>query len=545
MTEAIVVVALAALGLALLTLGVLELIWPSQPRRRRRASAPGTERRLAPAATGAAREPGRPIERAAPADAPTEGAASEPPIERLLRAQAEPAARRASARERSAPSGPGDRAAPAEAPPADGTPAARAEPPATRGGAPGARAPADPAPTPVAPSVAPDREALSRGAGPAEPAEPPAEGTVGRDAGEPGPSTAVERVTRRWEEGRFSEVVREGTELLAGDGVGPAERARLWGLVGLARQALGEPEGARAAFEEAMAAAPAADRPGWARYLASLALGMGQALLERAAGDAEPETRVATVRAAIQWLEDGLAASPDDADLREALDGARAALWDAYEQAATALTQRQAHAEARHLLREALADERCPPARQAAFRERLAAAASAEIGQLTADAIRRMQEGHEAEALAALARAEALFAQAPADGLPARRRQELERRLWWGYTKLGIRRVDAERWEEALEPLLHALGFEGVGPERHDETRRPLVRALEGLVDARAALVRRLLDEGQHDEAAAHVDRLDTALRAALDRGVRREDLGRAFGRAQPLFERLGRRPPA
>src|SRR5207245_2507869 len=142
----------------------------------------------------------------------------------------------------------------------------------------------------------------------------------------------------------------------------------------------------------------------------------------------------------------------------------------------------------------------------ATFREMLAATFGGEVGQLTADAIRRMQEGKEEECLAALDRAETLLGTIPEEGIAPKRRQELERRLWWGYTKLGIRRVDGGMWEEALEPLLRALNFQGVGADRQEETRGPLIRALDAIVDARSPLIQRLTDEGDRDGALRTCD---------------------------------------
>src|SRR2546422_9282740 len=107
-----------------------------------------------------------------------------------------------------------------------------------------------------------------------------------------------------------------------------------------------------------------------------------------------------------------------------------------------------------------------------------AAPLGGEVGRLAADASRRMQEGKEEECLAALDRAETLLGTVPEEGIAPKRRQELERRLWWGYTKLGIRRVDGGMWEESLDPLLRALGFQGVGADRQEGKRRPAVRAL-------------------------------------------------------------------
>src|SRR5437667_350328 len=196
------------------------------------------------------------------------------------------------------------------------------------------------------------------------------------------------------------------------------------------------------------------------------------------------------------------------------------------------------------LARRAQADEDCPPPVQASFREMLAATFGGEVGQLTADAIRRMQEGKEEECLAALDRAETLLGTIPEEGIAPKRRQELERRLWWGYTKLGIRRVDGGMWEEALEPLLRALNFQGVGADRQEETRGPLIRALDAIVDARSPLIQRLTDEGDRDGALVTCDKLWAFLRTAMERGIGKDELGPALEKTQQLFERLGKRKP-
>ncbi len=348
-----------------------------------------------------------------------------------------------------------------------------------------------------------------------------------------------------WERKQHAVVEREATAALEKGGLSAGETARLWGLIGLARQEQGDVNGARGAFEEAIMAAPVEDRPAWQRHMAQLALHAGQALLARAeSGAGDGGERIDTLRTAIAWFESGITVAAGDETLRDALTTARAALWSTYEEAATTLLQRQEFHVARRLLREAQADEDCPPAVQASFREMLAATFGGEVGQLTAEAIRRMQEGKEEECLATLDRAETLLGTIPEEGIPAKRRQELERRLWWGYTKLGIKRVDGGMWEEALEPLLRALGFQAVGADRQEETRGPLLRALEGIVDARSPLIQRLTEDGDRAGALLLCDKLWAVLRTALERGIGKDELGSALGRTQQLFERLGQRKP-
>src|SRR5262249_21856686 len=182
---------------------------------------------------------------------------------------------------------------------------------------------------------------------------------------------------------------------------------------------------ARTALEEAIMSAPVEDRAAWQRHMAQLALHAGQALLARVqAGAGDAGERIDTLRAAIAWFESGLTVAADDETLHDAVRTARAALWP--EEAATALLQRQECHVARRLRGEAQAEEACPPPVQASFREMLAATFGGEVGQLTADAIRRMQEGKEDECLAALDRAETLLGTIPEEGSAPERRQELE-----------------------------------------------------------------------------------------------------------------------
>ena len=150
-----------------------------------------------------------------------------------------------------------------------------------------------------------------------------------------------------------------------------------------------------------------------------------------------------------------------------------------------------------------------------------------------------MQGGREAEALESLKRAEVVLAAIPADALPPTRRDEVDQRLWWGYAELGSRRLEAGDYEEALDPLIHALRFESIGPERQAETRAAIVRALEGIAAMRAMSIRRLADAGCRDEAVEGAEDLRKLLRDCVDLGVSETDLWAAYTRILRLSDEL------
>lgn len=395
-----------------------------------------------------------------------------------------------------------------------------------------------------------DAEAVGAGASgaPEEEDPPPSEREAPPMPSPPSvPRSPVEQCYALYEGEQFRDVVTQGALALEAVASGALDMdspdlGKLWGVMGLARRALGDYVGARVAFQEAMAVAPRAHRGAWERHLAALALDVGRQLLAQAqtAGATDAEERVSTLYAAITWFDRGVAAAPRDDTLHEAAAAARAALWPTYERVTGELIQRQEYHAARRLLTEALTDADCPENLQKTFSELLVATHSGEVGQLTAEAIRRMQEGREAEALTTLDHAEELLSTIADDGIPDKRRQELERRLWWGYTKVGIRRLESGLYEEALEPLLHALGFSSAGAARLEETRGPVVRALEGLVVARSLLIEQLAEDGDRAAARAAGERLRAVLRAAMERGVTRVELIEVLVKADEVFERLG-----
>ena len=359
----------------------------------------------------------------------------------------------------------------------------------------------------------------------------------------------VDRCFTLYQEHRYADVVTVATAALADDAPAarrPAdgkEAAALWSVVALAQQGLGDQAGARAALEAAIATAPETDRVTYQRQLATLALGVAQDLIASAGAHVAPdsENRVSALREALAWLEGGRAAAPGDAALRELATTAETLLWPAYEQVVMALVQRQEFNAARRLLREALEHERLPSARAETFRELFSGTFAGEIGQLTAQAIRSMQDARETEALGALERAERLLQTVHDEALPPKRREEVDRRLWWGYNKLGLRRVEGGAFEEALDPLLRALRLAGTAPDRQSETRAALVQAFEGWTEASALAIREVADAGDREAAIVHSDKLWTRLSTALEEGLSERELAGAFTRVRRLFEEIGR----
>lgn len=365
-------------------------------------------------------------------------------------------------------------------------------------------------------------------------------------AAEPKPkrdSSLVETCFALYQEKRYSEAVSAGEEMLAKLPVQwPAgtshDIAALQSVIGLAKQALGDDDGARLALEAAIDASPETERSTYRLHLAALSLDAAQARLARAAGH-DTGDRIATIRSAIAWSERGLAAVASDAGLAAAREAAHDALWQAYELSTTGLLQRQDFGGARQLLREALDDPALPSVRAAGFRGLFSSTFGAEVGQLTAQAILGMQAGREVEALEALKKAEVVLASIPGDALPPTRRDEVDQRLWWGYAELGSRRLEAGDYEEALDPLIHALRFESIGAERQAETRAAIVRTLEGISALRAMSIRRLADAGCHDEAVEAAEDLRKLLRDCIDLGVSEVDLWAAYTRILRLSEEL------
>jgi len=366
-----------------------------------------------------------------------------------------------------------------------------------------------------------------------------------------GPIAIVDRCFELYQAHRYADVVSIAAAALGNDApparrpAGAREAAALWSVLALAQQALGDHAGARAALEAATEASPEAERATYRRQLVTLALGVARDLIASSGAHVAPdsESRVGDLRDALAWLDRGRAAAPGDTDLRDLAVTAEARLWPAYEQVVMALVQRQEFPAARRLLREALAHPRVPAARAETFRELFSGTFSGEIGQLTAQAIRAMQEARETEALGSLERAERLLESVHDEALPPKRREEVDRRLWWGYNKLGLRRVEAGAFEEAIEPLLRALRLAGTAPDRQSETRAALVRAFEGWTETSALAIREVADAGDREAAIVRSDKLWTRLRTALEEGLSERELAGAFTRVRRLFEEIGREP--
>src|SRR5438552_144779 len=315
--------------------------------------------------------------------------------------------------------------------------------------------------------------------------------------------------------------------------------AALWSVVALAKQALGDDIGASMALESALRVAPADERMTYRQHIAALAQSAARTALARA-GNQDTDDRIAELRGALAWTERGLGAVPSDERLSETRAIARAELWPTYEQSVHKLLQRQEFREARRLLREALDDPEIPAARVAPFEELLSGTFGGEIGQLTAQAIRSMQEARESEALASLRRAEELLETIPDEALPPKRREEVDQRLWWGYTRLGVRRLEAGDYEDAVDPLVRALRLPDVSPDRQSETRAALVRALEGVADLRALSIRQLNDAGDRDGAVLRTETLRELLQSCTELGLSAEELSAVFAQIRRLCEELG-----
>jgi len=229
----------------------------------------------------------------------------------------------------------------------------------------------------------------------------------------------------------------------------------------------------------------------------------------------------ATVPAAVRSADADEAAAAEARPVSEILAPPARPARERSKRASTPRRRREVHAETTARAE----DEHVPP--------------SYEASHLASAAVRCVDE-REDQALAALDRAEVYLSSVSEETLPRHRRRELERRLWWGYTKLGARCVERGRWDEALEPLLRALAFHEVGPQRHDETRDLLTRALSGMVEGRLALVSSLTEGGDHDGARAVAEMLRAVLDTAVERGLDRAELEEAFSRMDDLLDRVG-----
>jgi hypothetical protein len=353
----------------------------------------------------------------------------------------------------------------------------------------------------------------------------------------------IETCLGMYNDGRFKEVVSLGSAALqvrarmASVCDRPHEAAALYDLVGLAKQHLGDRDGAREAFLAAIHDAEPSLREAYVGHLVALVRDATTGAPEP--GDAEAEiVRVRELRGWVVALDDALSVAPGDEALIGALAAVRDALSPACERIVGSVGAHGDAEEARTLVAQTLADQAMPAAWRERLCEQLTAASSAEIGQLTAQAIRSVQDGKDGEALETLERAERLAAALPDGAVTHERREEFERRLWWGYTKVGLRRCEVRDFDGAVEPLFHALQLGGIDPDRAGETRAALVRALEGAVDTRWAAIEQF---GVTDGSAlrSELEKLSAALHSATQRGLTQEDLAGVFAKVAHLEQSL------
>jgi hypothetical protein len=351
----------------------------------------------------------------------------------------------------------------------------------------------------------------------------------------------IEACLAMYNDGRFAEVVSLGSAALelhaemAPVSNRPDEAAALMDLVGLSKKELGDRDGARTAFRAAIRGSEPRVRATYVRHLLALVRGVADPEIVSQDDDA---TRLRELRACTGVLDDVLSVVPEDEGARATQMMVRETLAAACERLVARVVSGDEDQEMRELVLETLTDHGMPAGWREKLREQFLSVSSAEIGQLTAQAIRSVQEGKDGDALAALERAERLSAALPSGAVVEERREEFERRLWWGYTKVGLRRIETGGFEGAMEPLFCALRLGGGDEERLAETRGALVRALEGVVDAGARTIREL---GARDSRAAQaeIEKLAALVQRATERGIQPDELGDAFAKLTTLEQSL------
>jgi len=360
-------------------------------------------------------------------------------------------------------------------------------------------------------------------------------------APEPREPDPLESCLRRYQEGEYAEALEAATSALRSESGEPIpsapsfQRAALWGLAGLARQALGDRDGAGQAFEAGLGCAPALAGPSAPPEAMSLAVLVARLIVESAEAAAEASADVMAGLGLARALgEAGAAAEPSDDTLREILARAQEAGFALVDRPAKVLLDRREFDEARRLIEEALGSPDLPAARREALCELLWTSVTGEVGRLTGEAFE--SAGDVSEALALLDRAEEAIRQLPPDAFTGERQEDLRRRIWWGHTKLGVARTEAGNPEAALPPLYRALGLPDMDAERQTQTRRALAQALEAVADKAEAAVAGLLGEGDRPGAEARGQALCRVIDEAFEQGLSQEELMVAIARRQHVM---------
>jgi hypothetical protein len=362
---------------------------------------------------------------------------------------------------------------------------------------------------------------------------------AGRSTSVEPPTAPVEVCARHVLAGRYADALAAAEPRLAGRASdAPAESslatAGLWSLAALSRHAQGDEGGADAAFAAALAGLPRVVEEGCPPGLAAMSMPIARRLLEWAEHYPEgSKERLIGPRLAAFWLRWRLIAAPGDADAEALLDAARAAVSEGHAVAVTALIGHQQWREAARGIGLARDAGELGEVRAELLREVLASSLRREIERLTAPVIRGVK--NEGRALGALDLAESTLAAVQELDLPARQRVAMGRRIWRGYAKLGMARLQAGNLDAAADALLHALGLPEIGRRRQRHVRDALVKAIESAGDENVDHVTKLLAEGDRPRAVERVDAFAALIERARERGVPEKELTAASAKARVL----------
>lgn len=210
--------------------------------------------------------------------------------------------------------------------------------------------------------------------------------------------------------------------------------------------------------------------------------------------------------------------------------------WTSLEGVVQDLARQHEFAEARRRLAEALDDQDLPLELREVFSRLRADVAGAEVGQLTATALREAQRGSTQDVLSLLGQVEESL-RAAGDALTDDRRDEATRRLWLTCTRLAAHRLGANDAAEALDWLFRSMPYAGGEPERLTVSSATIARALDVLVEQCAGGIQTAIAAGQHHAARAEAERCDALVRRAADAGVPEEMLDGVAARVRELLE--------